>query len=56
MLYEFTNREKEVVQACFRVGNYHNLRDLPDELGPNQITQALRDKIDKANQVTGMIT
>lgn len=48
MLYEYTNKEQELVAACFRVGNYLNLRDLPDELGPNNVIMALREKIEKA--------
>ena len=29
------------------MGNYFNLRDLPDELGPNNVLQALKEKMEK---------
>jgi hypothetical protein len=48
VLYEYTNKEQELVTSCFRVGNFFTLRDLPNELGPNNIIQALREKLDKA--------
>lgn len=49
MLYEYTNKETEVVAACFRVGNYFTLRDLPDDIAPNNVIQALKEKMEKAN-------
>ena len=42
VLYEYTNKEQDLIQACFRGGNYFNLRDLPDDIAPNQVLQALR--------------
>ena len=46
MLYDFTNKEQDTIQQCFRTGNYTSLRDLPQNLLPNQIAKALRDKQD----------
>lgn len=37
VLYEYTNKEQEIVSSCFRVGNYFSLRDLPDEIGANNV-------------------
>jgi hypothetical protein len=48
VLYEYTNKEQELVSSCFRVGNFFTLRDLPDVLGPNNIILALREKLEKA--------
>lgn len=47
VLYEFTNKERELIMACFRRGTYVSLRDLPNELGPNQIMQSLKEKLEK---------
>lgn len=29
MLYEYTNKEQEYIQRCFRAGNFNNLREMP---------------------------
>lgn len=55
MLYEFTNKERDVIQACFRAGNYYNIRDLPDEIGPNQVAQAIKERAEKAQQMSMMV-
>jgi len=34
VLYEYTNKEYDVVKSAFRVGNHHSLRDLPNEIAP----------------------
>lgn len=36
------------MQACFRTGNYISLRDMPDELNPNNVLQAMRERQEKA--------
>ena len=41
MLYEFTNKEQDCVVNAFRIGNWVGLRDLPDNLTPNNILQQL---------------
>lgn len=48
MLYEYTNREQDLVQACFRIGNFISLRDMPEEFGPNNVMQAMRERAEKA--------
>ena len=37
LLYDFTNMEKDVIERCFRVGNYNALRELPDQIKANRI-------------------
>lgn len=32
LLYDFTNKEHDMIMSCFRTGNYASLRDLPNEL------------------------
>ena len=34
MLYEYTNKEYDVVKNAFRIGNYNSIRELPNDLGP----------------------
>jgi len=43
VLYEYTNKEADIVSACFRIGSYYSVRDLPDDLGPNNVIQAMRE-------------
>lgn len=44
MLYDYTNKERDLIQRCFRTGNYNALRELPNHLGPNQILKYAREK------------
>ena len=37
MLYEYTNREKDLVERAFRGGNYQTLRSLPDDIRPHSV-------------------
>jgi len=46
VLYEYTNKEQEIVASCFRGGNYHHLRDLPNDLAPNSVLLAMKDRMD----------
>ena len=38
ILYEFTNREKDRIEHCFRIGNFNSLRDLPKHLLPGNVS------------------
>lgn len=44
MLYDYTNKERDLIQRCFRTGNYNALRELPNHLGPNQLLKYTREK------------
>ena len=44
MLYEYTNKEQEYIQRCFRAGNFNQLRELPDSVKPNSILDSNREK------------
>ena len=54
MLYEYTNREKDVVTNCFRVGNFFSLRDLPDDLTSNNVNQSMRERLEKAQIISAI--
>ena len=45
MLYEFTNREQDLVNQAFRTGNYISMRDLPENIAPNNVLQQLHVKM-----------
>lgn len=44
MLYEYTNKEQEHIQRCFRAGNFTHLRELPNQVQPNSIIETTREK------------
>ena len=46
LLYDFTNKEQDLVMRCFRVGNYTSLRDLPANLMPNAVLKQMNEKQD----------
>jgi len=45
VLYDYTNKEQDLVKNAFRVGNYHSLRDLPDAVEPFSVTHNLKIKV-----------
>ena len=47
MLYEFTNREQDRVNHCFRIGNFLSLRDLPTHILPGNVSQMNQSKINE---------
>lgn len=47
MLYEFTNKEKERIVNCFRIGNFYSLRDLPKHLLPGNVSFVSQSKINE---------
>ena len=46
VLYDYTNKERDLIQRCFRAGNFNALRELPNSLAPNQILKYAREKQD----------
>lgn len=44
VLYDYTNKERDLIQRCFRTGNYNALRELPNHIAPNQVLRYARDK------------
>jgi hypothetical protein len=46
-LYDYTNKEQDMVYRCFRSGNYDSLRDLPSNIAPQQIIEQMKEKITK---------
>lgn len=49
VLYDYTNKEQDIVKQAFRVGNFQGLRDLPDDVAPFTVTHAQRIKVQDAN-------
>ena len=54
MLYEYSNKETDIVQHCFRVGNYFSLRDLPDDFTANNVNQSMRERLEKAQIISAI--
>jgi len=46
VLYDYTNKERDLIQRCFRTGNHNALRELPNTLAPNQVLKYQREKQD----------
>ena len=46
LLYDFTNKEQEIIAKCFRVGNYQSLRDLPNNILSGNLIKAMNEKQD----------
>ena len=47
ILYEFTNREKDRIERCFRIGNFLSLRELPKHLLPGNVSYMSMNKINE---------
>ncbi len=54
VLYEYTNKEQQIVQSCFRIGNYFSLRDLPDDFSANNVNQSMRERLEKAQIISAI--
>ena len=44
VLYDYTNREKDIVVGAFRTGNHYSLRDLPNLITPFNVCDMLKEK------------
>jgi hypothetical protein len=44
-LYDYTNKEQDAINRCFRTGNYDSLRDLPNDIAPQRLLEAIKQKI-----------
>eukprot|EP00347_Sterkiella_histriomuscorum_P005196 403357524 len=47
LLYDYTNKEQELIQRCFRTGNYNSLREIPNKIQPNVLLKFLKKKMDQ---------
>lgn len=45
VLYEYTNKEQDVIKNAFRIGTFNSIRDLPDEIAPFAVTHNLKVRI-----------
>jgi hypothetical protein len=54
VLYEYTNKEMDIAAACFRIGNYYSLRDMPDDFTANNVNQAMRERLEKAQIISAI--
>ena len=56
MLYEFTNKEQNQVVNAFRVGNWVQIRDLPNNVAPNNVLQQIQIKMNQALTESSVIS
>ena len=56
MLYEFTNREQEMIVNAFRTGNHMSLRTLPDHLAPNNVSTHMQSKTKESMALSSVIS
>ena len=54
MLYEYTNKEKDIVQCAFRPSNYHSLRELPNDLQPFSVSQSVKERLQNGQLVSSV--
>ena len=45
MLYEYTNKEYDIVKSAFRPSNYHSLRELPNDMAPFSVSQSIKERL-----------
>ena len=45
VLYEYTNKEYDIVKSAFRPSNYHSLRDLPNDMAPFSVSQSIKERL-----------
>ena len=56
VLYEYTNREFDIVKNAFRSGNYQSIRDLPNELNATTISQSVKERVMNAQLYSSIQT
>jgi hypothetical protein len=49
VLYEYTNKEQDVIKNAFRIGTFNSIRDLPNEITPFAVTHNLKVKVQDTN-------
>ena len=54
VLHEYSNKETDNVQHCFRADKYFSLRDLPDEITANIVNQSMRERLEKAQIISAI--
>ena len=56
MLYEYTNKEQDNILNAFRIGNWNHIRDLPNNIAPNNVLQQLQIKMNLTNTESSVIS
>ena len=49
VLYEYTNKEQDLIKNAFRIGTFNSIRDLPNEITPFSVTHNLKVKVQDTN-------
>lgn len=54
MLYQYTNKEHDIVKNAFRPSNYHSLRELPNDLAPFSVGQSIKERLQNGQLVSSV--
>lgn len=56
VLYEYTNKENDIVRNAFRTGNWDSLRDLPNDLKPFNVQQQISRRLQLEELHSSMVS
>jgi hypothetical protein len=56
VLYEYTNKEFDMVRNAFRTGNWDSLRDLPNDLKPFHVQQQISRRLQLEELHSSMVS
>ena len=45
VLYDYTNKEYDIIKNAFRIGNWDSIRDLPYDLKPYSVQQHIARRL-----------
>ena len=55
-MYEYTNKENDIVRNAFRTGNWDSLRDLPNDLKPFNVQQQISRRLQLEELHSSMVS
>jgi hypothetical protein len=56
VLYEYTNKELDIIKNAFRTGNYDSIRDLPNDLKPFTVQQQITKRLQMEDLNNSMVS
>jgi hypothetical protein len=56
VLYDYTNKEYDIIKNAFRIGNWDSIRDLPHELKPYSVQQHIARRLQEEEVHNSMIS
>jgi len=56
VLYDYTNKEYDIIKNAFRIGNWDSIRSLPNDLKPYAVQQYIAQRLQEENVHNSMIS